>query len=392
MNSLQPVRRNRWWTSPWRLLLLAAFALSAFALKVLPIPYLWVGIVWAAFFLGAIACLRRPWSPSIVFPLLNASMFAFMVAAAEALLFAHESSPVYADGYGYEDDVLGFVPVKGVRARSSKKEGGKLLYDVTYSIDSSGLREPPPVIGKPSACILFFGDSFTFGEGLQDQETLPYQVGLQSGGRIRTYNFGFHGYGPNQMLSAIEHGVVRDRVECKPDFAIYQAIPDHAARVAGKVPYARHSPRYRLERDGSVRYAGHFDDEETQSRRRMEAQLSKSAIYRWLRNVLRPAVSADDLRLMLGIVRSAKEQLAHGYPGIQFHVILWMNRDEERPAYKELRRGLSEMNIPLHLVEEILPGYRPGASKYVLSAIDRHPSALTNRMLAAYVVNRIATR
>jgi hypothetical protein len=383
---------RRVWTNRRQPALLTAvtLALSALAYSLLPIPFLWIGLIWSVALLSAIACLSRPWYPPLVLLFLNASVIALVFGAAELVFFRREAAPVYSAGYGYEDDVLGYVPVKGVRGHSSKIENGKPLFDVTYSIDSNGQRVAPAVNQEgPSACVLFFGDSFTFGEGLEDSETLPYQVGVQSNGRVQTYNFGFHGYGPHQMLSAIEHGIVRDRVRCKPDFAIYQALPDHAARVSGKITYAKHAPRYRLQTDGSVRYAGHFDDEVPPWQQNMQGRLGKSAIYRWLQAFTLPVVSDDDVRLMLGVVRSSGEQLAQQYPGIRFQVILWINRETDKTVYDELRRGLDQMKIPTHLVEEILPDYRLGASEYVLSGIDRHPTALTDRLLAAYVVNRI---
>lgn len=383
---------RRVWTNRRQPALLAAvtFALSALAYWLLPIPFLWMGLIWSVALLSAIACLSRPWSRPLVLLFLNASVIALVFGAAEFVFFRREAAPVYSGGYGYEDDVLGFVPVKGVRGHSSKIEGGKRLFDVTYSIDSNGQRVAPAINPEgTSACVLFFGDSFTFGEGLEDGETLPYQVGVQSGGRVQTYNFGFHGYGPHQMLSAIEHDVVRDRVRCKPDFAIYQALPDHAARVSGKITYAKHSPRYRLQTDGTVRFAGHFDDEAPPWQQNLRGRFGKSAIYRWFQAFALPAVSDDDVRLMLGVVSSSRDQLERQYPGIHFQVILWINRETDKTVYDELRLGLDQMKVPTHLVEEILPHYRLGASEYVLSGIDRHPTALTNRLLAAYVVNRI---
>jgi hypothetical protein len=380
------------WKGRWHPVLLAgvAFGLSVVALKALPIPYLWIGFIWALVFLGAMACLSKPFSRALFFLLFNASLVAAMFAVTEAYFYWREDEPVYSDGYRSQDDVLGFVPISGVRAHSSKMEGGKLLYNVTYSIDSNGLRIPPPAnTESPSACIAFFGDSFTFGEGLEDNETLAYQVAVQSGGRFRTFNFGFHGYGPHQMLAAVEYGVVRRVVNCRPDYAIYQAIPDHAARVAGKVPYGKHAPRYQLTAAGDIGYAGHFDDDATWLMSGTRQQFIKSAMYRWLQNVTRSAISDDDVHLMLAIVRRTREQLAAQYPGIQFHVILWINSKREEAIYQQLQHGLRELSVPVHLVEDILPGYRLGASNYVLSDKDRHPTALANRTLASYVVTKI---
>lgn len=339
--------------------------------------------------------MRRPWPPAPVFFLLNAGVLAVAFAAIEAYLAGHEDEPPsYSNGYQVRDDVLGSVPLKGIQAHSTKSERGVRLYDVTYTIDSKGLRVAPPVRvngGGTPGCILFFGDSFTFGEGLQDSETLPYQVGIRSG--ARTFNFGFHGYGPHQMLAAIEKGLVRQLVDCRPDYAIYQAISHHVARVAGKVFFGQHAPRYRLGSDGSVYFDGHFDDEKKVSSwldEELNWHLGKSSIYRIL-GKREGRVSEGDVRLLLAIVRRSRNLLAAEYPGIKFHVILWQVRGEDRAIYGDLRDGFRQMNIPVHLVEDILPGYAVDSPTYVLSIRDKHPNALANRILADYVHKKIVS-
>ncbi len=58
------------------------------------------------------------------------------------------------------------------------------------------------------------------GAGLEDDETLSYQVGVQSGGRYRTFNFAANGYGPAQMLAAIETGMVGRIVDTTPPVCV----------------------------------------------------------------------------------------------------------------------------------------------------------------------------
>lgn len=388
---MERVAARRVWKRSWQPLLLgsAAVTASAFAHKFLPVPYVWLGAIWTAICFSGIALLARPWSRPSLLMLINGGCLAAMFAITEADFYRNLGEPVYSEGYRTADDVLGFVPVKGTVARSSKTERGRMLYDVTYTIGPDGLRVGPRIADNPlSACVVFFGDSFTFGEGLQDAETLPYQVALQSEGRIRTFNLGFHGYGPHQMLAAIEHGIVPGVVNCRPHFAIYEALPDHAARVAGKVPYGRHTPRFGLAPTGHILSLGHFDDAPSLAER-VSVHLEKSAMYRWLENVARPAVTEDDVRLMLGVIRQSRDTLISQYPGLMFHVILWINQPEDEKIYAELRQGMRDADIPVHLVERILPDYHPGQSRYVLSGIDRHPSALTNQLLAAYVIRTI---
>jgi hypothetical protein len=379
-------------------LLFGAMVFSAVSLKFFPRPFIWLGLVWTSSLLGGMFCLRGTWARAILF---NASIMSaiFVIAEAFPSLYLHgmaassesRSSYFLSDGYVIPDDLLGSVPVKEFRGHSTKSEQGVPIYDVDYTIDSNGLRIAPPVNReKHSGCIVFFGCSFTFGEGVHDNETVPYQVGVQSGGQYRTFNFGFHGYGPHQMLAQIEHGIVRRAIDCKPDYAIYQALPDHVERVAGKVSFGDHAPHYQLDADGSVRLVGHFEKHKKLSPlgERIREQLYKSVVYRTL-SKRQPPASEDDVRLTAAVIGRSKHLLEAEYPGIKFHVILWQSWKEQEQLYRKLRSGLDQMKLPVHLVEDILPDYSPGAPKYVLSSSDRHPSALADRILAHYVLTRI---
>ena len=372
------------------LLTLGALAISAFSLKALPMPFVWIDLTWAGALIGGQFCLQGSWPRAILF---NISFALAMLAAGEVYLSVHEmvfDPPTYSDTFFVKDDVLGTVPPKNVRVRSTSKS-----FDVTYTIDSNGLRIAPPVQkDKHPQCILFFGCSFTFGHGLQDDETLPYQVGIQSGGQYRPFNFAFQGYGAHQMLAMIEQGRVGRIVDCKPKYAIYVALTDHVRRAVGKVPYGEHSPRYVLDPDGSVRRVGDFEQKErtpSPFEAELRWQLGKSAIYRTLAN-RQPRVTEDDIRLTLAMVRRSRDLLAAEYPGIQFHVLLWRPWEEDYFIYRELQDGFRQMNIPVHLVENILPGFTLATSgKYAISPTERHPNALAERILANYVLTKIVS-
>jgi hypothetical protein len=380
-------------------LLFGAVALSLVSLKFFPKPFIWVGMAWASALMLGTFFFRKPWQRATVF---NIGFAAAMLTVAEAYFwffatgaaaFFVAGSATYPPGYVVRDDVLGYAPAKGVRAESTKSEYGRLLYDVTYTIGSDGLRVSAPVKNdKHSGCILFFGDSFTFGEGLQDIETLPYQVGIQSNGEYRTFNFGFSGYGPHQMLSEIEQGLIQHVVDCHPDYAIYSAMPHHVLRVAGKVFNGNHAPRYQLAADGSVHSAGYFDEKKSYPPvvQRLFGQLSKSAIYKVFAN-RQPSASQDDVGLLVAIVARSRELLQIQYPGIKFHIILWEGWKVDHEIYAELKDQFDHMGIPVHLVDDILPGWELGSPKYVLSRSDRHPSAIADHILANYVLTKIVS-
>ena len=247
----RPVRNVAWRLLLAASLLLIAVAASLLILMAAPAPFFWIWLTWAAALFATVFCVRGAWLRPILF---NLGFVACLLAAAEAYLIIHEyTGTTFSDGFVVDDPVLGRAPAKGMQAHAFKAGPAGLfhrpagvLFDVNYTIDSNGLRVAPPWRQDDLAgTVLFFGCSFTFGEGLNDSETLPYQVGIQSGGRYRTFNFAFEAYSPAQMLAEIEHSMVSRVVDTTPRDAYYIAIPDHVWRVAGRVPWAR-APRYVL--------------------------------------------------------------------------------------------------------------------------------------------------
>ena len=380
------------------LILAAALAISAFALKALPAPFVWIDLTWACALVAGLFCMhgpRRRWSLSCLRgewfrPILfHIAVALVALASAEAYFSLHYNGPaLYSSAFYVLDDAMGAVPTSDAKVHATHK-----TFNVTYTIDSNGLRVTPPAQKEPHpGCILFFGDSFTFGDGLQDNETLPYQVGLQSGGRYHAFNFGFEGYGPHQMLSAIETGRVRRVVDdCTPEYAFYGAITDHVRRAVGKVPYGKHGPRYVLDPDGTVRRDGNFEGlERTYSPAETELrwQFGKSAIYRLLAD-RPPRPTEDDVRTTLAIVRRSRDLLVEQYPEIKFEVIFWPDWNRDGDLSRELQDGFRELSIPVHRAEDVLPDFTPTSSEYSISYDNNHPNALANRILANYVLTRI---
>jgi hypothetical protein len=391
------------------LLALAALVLSGLCLKARPMPFVWFWLFWAAALLGGVFCVRGSWPRALLF---NAGVAAATLAAAEAYFSFQERVVTLTPELRVKDEILGWAPAKGMRTRATQFHYGRPVYDVTQTIDSNGLRISAPA-GKapPDGTVIFFGCSITYGEGLQDDETLPYQVCTQSRGRWRAVNFAFSGYGPQQMLAAIADGRVRCVVDSRPRYAIYVATLDHGARVAGRYPWQDGAPRYRLDLDGEPRLNGHFHGEGRApgfldshvfriipgAAPWLRWQLGKSSIYRMTgtRGWATTLTTLDDIHLSLAIVRKSRELLLEDYPGLEFHVIFWpLQFTQCRALYREMLDGFRQLNMPVHRVEEILPGYDLEVpdryqTRYVLSPFDWPPNALANRLLAQYVVTKI---
>ena len=155
--------------------------------------------------------------------------------------------------YGIGVPDIGYGPQPGTTCTAQKTVGTNILYNVTYEIDDNGLRFTPPASSSNANAILFFGGSFTFGEGVNNNEAMPYRVADLCNYQYNVLNFGFHGYGPHQMLAALDSGLVEKILDSiTPTIILYQALPGHALRSAGESSWDRDGPAYTLSKEGKI--------------------------------------------------------------------------------------------------------------------------------------------
>lgn len=360
---------------PFLLGLAAAIGLAFAPLPFVSIPLLAAGLLLYQAARTQRAGARLAW--------INAAGLLGVFAATELFLQLRprlELEGTLHDDYFQDHETLGYAPLPGSRARARRRFGSELLYDVTYTIDETGLRVAPPFAdGAGHECLLFFGGSFVFGEGVNDEETLPYQVGVRTRGRFRVHNFGFHGYGPHQMLASLEDELVQGTIDCAPRHAIYLALPDHVIRAAGFRSWDVHGPRYVLGPDGDVAYAGHFDDGAAFAARGLLVVLERSKLLATLLAWRRPEPAAAE-RLFVAIVGAARDRIEA--LGADFHVILWDRSDAS------LARSLAAAGLRLHVVDDIVPEPERSGPGYTIPK-DGHPTARLHGRLAEHVVREI---
>jgi hypothetical protein len=378
-----------------------AIIISLLMIRFFKAPYIYVGLLWFAMtlFLSLTSS-----SSSIKALWFNLGAVVIALTIFEAYLWLKNGEFYITERvsnrqyFSTPNDFLGYTPRVSTMITASEYYKDDLIYDVTYRIDENGLRIGPPY-NKSNlvGCTLFFVDSYTFGLGVNDNETLPYQVGIKSGGRYRIYNFAYRGYGPHQMLSALEHNLVERIVNCDgPKFAVYQAIPDHINRSAGLTDWDYNGPKYVLGKNGEVMFAGNFYAGKIITRT-ITKHLNKSIIYRAVIGNRRFSEEDRDrdIDLFVGIVLASKRDFEKLYPSGKFHVIFWDNwfdkdeKPEKVSGWLRALKSLKDKGVAVHLTNEIIPDYRKNRSKYILSPYDGHPNALTNQILAEYVVHNI---
>jgi hypothetical protein len=244
--------------------------------------------------------------------------------------------------------------------------------------------------------VVFFGDSYTFGEGVNDDETFPYQVGLKTGGHYAIYNFAYSGYGPHQMLAALQDGRVERVVRCTPTHFIFFTSDFHIGRSAGLTPWDTHGPRFAIGADGKLFRNGNFDTEARARRGFALPEFVAAALdrsYAWQRVFGRERVpSAGDFQnyfaIYLAIIRESERLTRERFPGSKFHVLLWDASDyPDRIA--TIEQDLRAAGIAFHELSPLAPDYRTNRLKYIIGPHEGHPNAWAHQLLADFVAERI---
>lgn len=369
---------------------LLAAGVTFWSLKNSAAPFVWIGVVWAAALIWTAWVSTRVWIQAVA---VNLAILLLSLTGFEFYLFwGHrqgETAQHTTVPYVAADPVLGVAGKRNVVTRVTRTHQGGIDYDVTYRLDAHGLRATrEPSTGPVQGCMVFFGCSFTFGDGVNDDETLPSQVVEKTGGRYRAVNFGIGGSGAHQVLAQLESGLVDAKSDCTPTRALYSAIPHHVYRAAGKPPKYNFGPRYVRESDGRVVRSGRIEDARGQSlieQSPLLSQLLKSHIYQQILDW--PRVTPADVATYVAIVQAADQLFRRQFPGASFEVLLWDDVPYgETALYEQVREELRRGGLQVYLVPEILQGYREDRSRYQLSPRDRHPNALAYAGLADWVV------
>jgi energy-coupling factor transporter transmembrane protein EcfT len=284
----------------------------------------------------------------------------------------------YADGdYFVQGGELGYGPMPGARVTSRKAKGKQLVYDVAYTISDHGVRVTK---GDPNGDTwLFMGDSNMFGEGVNDDETLPAYFSAALDYRANVINLGFHGYGPQQMLRSLETDRIRPLVHGAVKQVIYEGMLDHPWRAAGHDDWDVYGPSYALSRNG-VTYTGPFHGRYVGFALKV---LQKSDFFHFVldRTLYRFALSDEDIERYARILeRSA--QLARSKYASELTVLFW---DDDNEESRRIVARLRKTAIPLVPVSDIIPR---SEWKALELPGDPHPSPEVHRRLAAALVSR----
>lgn len=209
---------------------------------------------------GLCAWLLRHRAPRVASLCIGIAMVFGMITAAELVLrVAGVGRPAvdtaYPESY-YGVNKYGLVgPLPGShRVVETSLRDNTVIYDVVHTVDEKRRRVVPDDGGPYSRYAVFVGDSYTYGVGVRDEETLPAAFArLQPD--AHTYNYGFQGSGPFDILAGLETTDFAGEVAETAGTVIYTFIDEHVLRTRDFILGASYRGKrvvYETDADGNL--------------------------------------------------------------------------------------------------------------------------------------------
>jgi hypothetical protein len=288
-------------------------------------------------------------------------------------------------GWSVRQPIMGWGPEKAgaYHAQMIDPSDNSIIYQTDYTFDSDLLRHTVSADSGPA--IVFFGDSFTFGDGVKNEETLPQVFADLTDRKVRVLNLALTGYSPQQFLREMETSRFDKVIGPDPKLFVFLTAAWHAERTSCKAYWTAHAPLYALE-DGRVVSKGDCNEGASLWWREW---LGNSALYSYLIEPWRHKVKHNDVELYVSVleaaVKMAKEK--YGAPTI----IPYLRQPKE---YLE-GTGFTDDAIMQRLsdagaivIDASLSKEAAGGAQISIR-IDGHPTPLANRLRAAQIKSAI---
>jgi hypothetical protein len=316
--------------------------------------------------------------------ILASLLFALTVIEGYFVLHYRTAIDTNTPGYSVYNSVLGWGPEHPGVYHHHKVDikTGRVIFDVDYTIDEHIMRKVESAADAPTIAI--GGGSNVFGSGIPDSATLPQAFADAVGRRLHVVNLAFSAYGVQQMLRMLETGL-HDDVLTKPRAFVLVASPELAEQAKCTRKYALRGPSYRMV-DEQVKFVGSCSEQWSLPLRWL---FEITSLYDIIEPRLDGHTPRQKLDLYVAILIRAGQfsREKYGVPTAFLYL--------PGGAYAQ-RAGSTDEEIMARLraagqtvIDGTLdPAAYPGQDLTIPG--DGHPTALTNRILAARLVQGLS--
>jgi hypothetical protein len=307
------------------------------------------------------------------------------------------------NSYYQYDSLMGYkFKDTGALAAIEYYVGGDTIYNTDYTIltdTSRGEFKYPFRKGYKSSEgnreTVFLGCSVTFGECLSDEQTLPYQYGKLTG--ISAVNRGYNGFGIHQVYQTFKleyaHQDNHNRV------FVYSFLPDHFVRATGVYTWNSAGPYFTISGDSLV-YKGPLFKFKKIKGQQLAYYASFFGAFSFIRD------NIEKIALGISLNELNNDDVAAGYIMLK-QMAEFINRTGGRLIILNWDRGykinnglkiLDQHTINQRIADEVSSS---GALVLPVSEVidfsnpayfvpkDGHPAAITNQIIAEYLLKNI---
>ena len=286
--------------------------------------------------------------------------------------------------------VLGFRPAPDSTAVAHATFNGQPVYHETYHIDSESSRVTPKA--PPGADLyLFLGDSFMFGQGIPDGDTLPALFAANN--KVRTLNLSAPGNAPNHLVRAFEAGLL-DRYLGQPVKAvIVWIIPAQLARTTGDGSWLGSSPRYEL-LNGKLVHTGSFTEYRfTHPVTGLKYYLGE--LFPFVAAIGQQQQQEEQLKLFVAMMARLQQYAREKFNAPLVVVYSWPDEQSRgihgdsainQSMLVDVITEMRQLGIELVRVDDLTSGHPVDE---LLIQHDGHPRRFTNELIAAELKKRL---
>lgn len=296
------------------------------------------------------------------------------------------------------DSILGYSLNKNATGKLDKilvnpfeKDTSFVFQTVAHS-DSIGNRVVnTPGMERRDKYAVFLGCSFTFGLGVEDDETLPYYFSTYDTSYC-VYNFGVGGYGPQNVLARLSNQNIRKSIQQDSGICIYTYIQNHVRRAIGDMAtytsWAKDLPYYDYDGDSLV-WLGSFSRDRWITSG-FYSMMSKSHFAQYFKLNFPAQLSEKHYKLTCDIIRQSREEYKRQFNNDEFYVVIFPD-NLDKPV-KECLQGYGVKVIDLNDLftpERVASLDSASVKDQYYIPYDGHPTPLANSLVAKRLADEL---
>lgn len=259
------------------------------------------------------------------------------------------------------------------------------VYDVHYSIDDYHKRITPGYDSTKNKYAIFLGCSITFGQGVEDTETMPYYF-QKFTKKFNCYNFAVPSHGTNNVLARFQYQSLKNQVREKAGRAYYIFYWDHIRRSIGSmshIGWTANCPYYYENKDGKLERKGNFIDGRKFTTAFYQSVYQTNIVNYWGLD-LPFSINASHIDLVTDMIEEIKNDYEKQFGNDHFYCVMYPDWEANKDStlLQLFRDDLKKKNVQFMDLNSF-----PYTQDKTLGG-DPHPNPETNREITRLIIQK----